>query len=726
MTGHLTKNLTVVEKFLQNEAYESALEVLLPMLKSNPNEPEIYKNMGWIAFKQEKMDEAETYFNQALSLDENNPDYVYNLGWLYFYNNKLELAKEQYEKTIALLPDYALPYINLGAIYYESKDYEKALTHYLKAVSINSEDLHLLNNLGDTYNKLCNYSSAITIYELIVKLDPDNARAYGNLAITYNELGNFTKAEELCYKALSINPNSINANFNLANFYYQQTRYDDALQYILSAQNLTKHLNKDIIDLTIQIKKKLNLDYNEELNILEKIINEDPLTYHIIEQNHYRVIDILLERLENNINDFFHLSQLAYTLSQLGRYEESRRLFEYCISLNNTESWTLQHYAFALSKCNEQEEAINYYKRALEIAPYAIWPRKQLAEVLIETGKQKEAEKEINKVIEYSDNIDNKELLSEIFSIKAKIREKESFDDAIDWYMMALKYNEEESYNYERVSSLLATKYPHKVSSLKSIQEELASNKDEAYMIASGNQRIGNIIKSIEIYKDTIENNIQCYPAYVGISQALYEKKFNIITLNEEDYNKANLAKFVTNWEKLSPFEQNIVFKSVLPLQSYLDTLIEKDGSLTFIPINSKLTSLPELNYLQTETYTDGTPYQGIRALGGLNAYVGIERLRDITWKVPNWLKQVPATIAHEYAHQIYEILSPQEQHKINNIFKTHLNDSLSFISEYSKTNHEEFFAEYFAYFSRKTLHFGKCPINNEILDFINNLDYNN
>ncbi|MGD9581797.1 MAG: tetratricopeptide repeat protein, partial [Vampirovibrionia bacterium] len=425
-----------------------------------------------------------------------------------------------------------------------------------------------------------------------------------------------------------------------------------------------------------------------------------------------------------DINNFFYLSQMAYTLSQLGRYQESIDLFEYCIKINPAEIWTLQHYANALNKCNKKKEAINYFKKALEIAPYAIWPRKQLAECYIETNNTKKAQKEINTILQYSDLIDDNELLSEVFSIKAKINEQISYETAIDWYMLALKYNEEESYNYERLSSLLSTKFNDNINYLKTIEEELSSKDDELYIIASGNQRLGNILDSINIYKKALEDDILCYPAYTGISQCFYEKKFNTYN-NNTPKTRLQLNKYVTNWDKISTNVQTIIYWSIKQLDKYLKPIIEKEGQLTLVPINTKLTSFPQLKHLQNELYFDGTPYQGIRALGGLKTYIGIERIRDITWRIPGWLKQVPATVAHEYAHQVYYVLNKNQTNEIKNIYDKYIENEENFISEYAKTNEEEFFAEYYAYIARSHYHFNKCDQSNDFFAFINNLQYN-
>ena len=557
-----TKNTTIkssiaqVENLLKIDALEPALNILNELLNQAPDNPDVYKHLGWISFKLEKLDEAEMYFLKTLSIEENNAEYNYNLGWCYFYNNKLDLAIKQYEKTIELMPDYSLPYVNIGAIEYERKNYDKALEYYLKAKALTPDYTHLLNNLGDTYHRLEQYQDAIQTYESIIKIDPENSRAYGNLAVTQNAIGNYSVAVILCKKALEINPKSVNGHYNLASFYNEHGLYQEALSEIIEAKNLSKHINKNIIELSITIKKNLRIDDQEETRLLDALLDDDPIIHHIVEGNHYKVIDISLSKLNENLNDFFYLSQLAYTLSQLGRYTPAIEVFEHALRIDSSDPWVTQHYAFALSKSNKKEMAIEYFKKAIELDHISLWPRKQLADTLLEIGQDDEAEQVINEALEKPLDHENKDLLSEVFSIKARLLEKSNTREAIDWYLLAIKYNQDESYNYERISILISPDYPDIATSLLSSDQELAfilaNNNDNYYHKAIGHFRNGEIIKSIELYRRVLADNISHYPSYVGLSQALYEKRYGKIDILPPDIKLENLPELVKEWYKVN------------------------------------------------------------------------------------------------------------------------------------------------------------------------------
>lgn len=64
------------------------------------------------------------------------------------------------------------------------------------------------------------------------------------------------------------------------------------------------------------------------------------------------------------------------------------------------------------------------------------------------------------------DYTEDKTLIADIFSLKAEILLVQNSEEALDWYLLAILYNPDESYNYEKVSCLLATGYSNRIRAL--------------------------------------------------------------------------------------------------------------------------------------------------------------------------------------------------------------------------------------------------------------------
>ncbi|PKI17787.1 XrtA/PEP-CTERM system TPR-repeat protein PrsT [Colwellia sp. 12G3] len=86
----LSKAQVIATKWLASEEYQVSGNVL----------------SGLIASSQEKVIEAEIYFNKALSLDKNNISALYSLAAVYEFKKQTEHAIEGYEKVIELNPNH--------------------------------------------------------------------------------------------------------------------------------------------------------------------------------------------------------------------------------------------------------------------------------------------------------------------------------------------------------------------------------------------------------------------------------------------------------------------------------------------------------------------------------------------------------------------------------------------------------------------------------------------
>ena len=92
---------------------------------------------------------------------------------------------------------------------------------------------------------------------------------------------------------------------------------------------------------------------------------------------------------------------------------------------------------------------------------------------------------------------------------------------------------------------------------------------------------------------------------------------------------------------------------------------------------------------------------------------------------MPKWLNQVPASIAHEYAHQVYEILEDEYITEIDKLYKKSVSRPGVMVSDYSSSNAEEFFAENYAYYVRSQIHHNQPYYAGEIIELIKCLSYN-
>ncbi|HPD18250.1 MAG TPA: O-antigen ligase family protein [Candidatus Goldiibacteriota bacterium] len=102
----------------------------------------------------DKLNEAKTYYEQAISKPQWHGDFVTqastysNLGIIYFNLNMLKESTEMFKKVIELRPDYVEGYLNLGKLYVLLKNKEEAINVYEQALKINPGDERILQSLN--------------------------------------------------------------------------------------------------------------------------------------------------------------------------------------------------------------------------------------------------------------------------------------------------------------------------------------------------------------------------------------------------------------------------------------------------------------------------------------------------------------------------------------------------------------------------------------------------
>jgi tetratricopeptide (TPR) repeat protein len=182
---------------LKMDQYDKAKEVYEVLLEQTTNESEkahIYGQLGWVKANQGEYQEAITFYEKALaiqqqSLPPNHPDLGFsynNIGEVYRKMGDDSKALSSYEKALAIKqqslplnhPSLAMSYGNIGIVYCNMGDYPKALSSYEKVFAIQQQSLPpnhpdlgaSYNNIGVVHDKMGNYSKSRSCFERAVDI----------------------------------------------------------------------------------------------------------------------------------------------------------------------------------------------------------------------------------------------------------------------------------------------------------------------------------------------------------------------------------------------------------------------------------------------------------------------------------------------------------------------------------------------------------------------------
>jgi Flp pilus assembly protein TadD len=228
------------------------------------------RDLGFLAFKQRKFDEAEKAYLAAIQLSPNDMEAYYGLGEVHRERRQFDKAERMYRKALQLAPDSSNVYTALGVTFHERGLVDEAETQYRQAIQLTPKNHLAYCNLGNLYRQFRHdldqaekfYRQALQLSTAKSSLDtpdwlfrhdfeqvgtsdritralsPELAEPYNGLALIAAARGNLAEAENLARKATDLAPNSPVMNNTLAEVLRRRGRLNDAEQFYRKALQL--------------------------------------------------------------------------------------------------------------------------------------------------------------------------------------------------------------------------------------------------------------------------------------------------------------------------------------------------------------------------------------------------------------------------------------------------------------------------------------------------------
>ncbi len=194
LTGNISESI---------EHYQTAVTI-------NPN-PQwtsvVAQTLGFIFQENTKdLDAAISSYQNAYNLNPNDIDIYLNLGNVFFEKGSYDNALIVYKKALEFSPCNARLHCNLGYLYWGKGNIDEAIKEYEKAIKYDNTYDIAYNNLGVIYlDDLGRIKKAIELFEAARKYNPNYALAHYNLARSIAITGDKVEAAKLYQIALDIN-----------------------------------------------------------------------------------------------------------------------------------------------------------------------------------------------------------------------------------------------------------------------------------------------------------------------------------------------------------------------------------------------------------------------------------------------------------------------------------------------------------------------------------------
>jgi tetratricopeptide (TPR) repeat protein len=222
--------------FFERGYYEQAGIWLKRALRDNPSSADAFYGLGSVYLEQKKVSEARESFQRATGLPAASPDTVpnawNNLGLLAAREGRTQDAIPYFEQALKLSPDHLIALENLGNAYRAEKRWEDARKTLEHAVRVGPQDAEANYSLGMVYAQLDNPDRAYDFLERSLKLRPDYPEALNNLGVLYMRTDRRDQAVRSFEECIRVAPAFDQSYLNLARVYALEHAFDKAREVL--------------------------------------------------------------------------------------------------------------------------------------------------------------------------------------------------------------------------------------------------------------------------------------------------------------------------------------------------------------------------------------------------------------------------------------------------------------------------------------------------------------
>ncbi len=244
--------LIAADYFLQNNEFETALEVLERVNKTLPDHSEAWGQRIQLLFTLNR-------YEEVISLSESANNYAPDDSFIQFFSGASYMLNNQYE---------------------EAEDWLQKATLSPSQRAFRSV---IYSTLGDVKNELDKWDESVDAFQNAIRLDRNNHNALNNYAYYLSlRSENMDEALEMSKRAVEMEPQNASYLDTLGWIYYKKGDYEFALEYIQQAVD-TGDASAEVYEHLGDVYDALGDDTNAK-NSWEKAFELDPERTHLNDQ----------------------------------------------------------------------------------------------------------------------------------------------------------------------------------------------------------------------------------------------------------------------------------------------------------------------------------------------------------------------------------------------------------------------------------------------------------
>ena len=197
--------------YMAADQLQQAKAALIAALAINPLQIDSHVNLGHIAGREKKWEQAIEKFTLGINLGTQKASTFYYSGFARNNLGKYKEAIPYFERAIILKPFNADYYFDLGNSYNHLQLFDEAMYQFRKTLEIDPNHYKAHNNMGTIFWALGAIGQAKDAFEKVLSIKSDIPEIHNNLAVIYIKKGAYKKAIPHLEKMISLQPENMNA-----------------------------------------------------------------------------------------------------------------------------------------------------------------------------------------------------------------------------------------------------------------------------------------------------------------------------------------------------------------------------------------------------------------------------------------------------------------------------------------------------------------------------------
>ena len=217
--------------------YKEAIDAFHSVLETEPDNADVYNNLGVAYSCVADFEHAETYLIKAIELDPQIAQAYINLSDLYYKAGDLASAVGTLQRGSYELQDNLTIAHLLARVYIDDQRWEDAIIELERVLDGEPENYDAFYDLGHVLFELGDYEGAISNFETVTEYRQDSELLFYSLAQAYEANNEIDKAISNYLKSIAVNDKFTLVYKKVAVLFMARNDYEDAIEYFEEYSN---------------------------------------------------------------------------------------------------------------------------------------------------------------------------------------------------------------------------------------------------------------------------------------------------------------------------------------------------------------------------------------------------------------------------------------------------------------------------------------------------------